>query len=67
MKSIHGFYLFVTVNITSTDSTRTFIKFMLQAITIDKDGEIKSDSSVGIFTNLDDNKYSTINECGVSI
>lgn len=54
----------IHVNITSVDSTRTFVDFMLQAITIDKDGEIKSENPVGIFTNLDDNRYSTIRECG---
>lgn len=56
--------LSINVNITSTDATRAFVQFMLQAVFINQKGDIISDDSVGIFIPLDDDKYATLTDCG---
>lgn len=37
---------------------------MLQAVFIKQDGSISSDDSVGEFINLDEDKYTTVKDCG---
>lgn len=54
----------VNVNITSTDITRQFVEFMLQAVFINDKKEIISDDSVGVFTSLDNDKYTITTDCG---